>query len=90
MKYCHQCHKLTLGEPVFCNFCGSSFGLKLCGRLHSNPRSAWWESDQPQVVWKSNFKFAGICTHCYKDGVVERIVKASAARLFLEEIFGPA
>ena len=40
MKYCHQCHKLTIGEPVFCNHCGSSFGLKLCGRLHSNSRSA--------------------------------------------------
>jgi len=40
MKYCHQCHKLTLGEPVFCNYCGSSFSVKLCGRLHSNPRSA--------------------------------------------------
>jgi RNA polymerase subunit RPABC4/transcription elongation factor Spt4 len=40
MKYCHQCHKLTLGEPVFCNFCGSSYAVKLCGRLHSNPRSA--------------------------------------------------
>lgn len=40
MKYCNRCHKLTLGEPVFCNYCGSSFGVKLCGRLHSNPRSA--------------------------------------------------
>jgi RNA polymerase subunit RPABC4/transcription elongation factor Spt4 len=40
MKYCNRCHKLTLGEPVFCNYCGSSYGIKLCGRLHSNPRSA--------------------------------------------------
>jgi hypothetical protein len=49
---------------------------------------AWWESDQPQIVWKPNFKFAGICTHCYKDGAVERIVKASAVRRFLEEVLG--
>ncbi len=40
MKYCHRCHKLTLGEPVFCNFCGSTYSVKLCGRLHPNPRSA--------------------------------------------------
>src|SRR6266446_8725424 len=40
MKYCHRCHKLTLGEPVFCNFCGSTYSVKLCGRLHPSPRSA--------------------------------------------------
>ncbi len=40
MKYCHRCHKLTPGEPVFCNYCGSSYGVKLCARLHANPRSA--------------------------------------------------
>jgi hypothetical protein len=50
--------------------------------------AAWCESDQPQVVWKPNFKFSGICTHCYKDGTIERIVKASAVRRFLEEVFG--
>ena len=40
MKYCHRCHKITLGEPFFCNFCGASYSVKLCGRLHPNPRSA--------------------------------------------------
>jgi hypothetical protein len=50
---------------------------------------AWWESDQPQIVWKPNFKFAGICTHCYKDGTIERIVRASTVRNFLEEVLGP-
>lgn len=53
--------------------------------------AAWWESDKPQQVWRPNFKFAGICTHCYKDinPIPERIVKASAVRKFLEEVFGP-
>jgi RNA polymerase subunit RPABC4/transcription elongation factor Spt4 len=40
MRYCHSCHKITRGKPYFCNFCGSSYGVKLCGRLHPNPRLA--------------------------------------------------
>jgi hypothetical protein len=52
--------------------------------------AAWWESDQPQKIWKPNLVFAGICTSCYKDGAIEQIVKASAVRKFLEETFGPA
>jgi hypothetical protein len=50
--------------------------------------AAWWESDQPQEVWKPNLIFAGICTSCYKDGAIEQIVKASAVRRFLEEVLG--
>jgi hypothetical protein len=52
--------------------------------------AAWWQSKQQQGIWKPDFKFAGVCTSCYKDGLIEQIVKASAARRFLEEIFGPA
>jgi hypothetical protein len=51
--------------------------------------AAWWESNQPQLVWKPNFKLAGICTSCYKNGTIEQIVKASVVRRFLEEVFGP-
>src|SRR5437016_220654 len=40
MKYCHACHKMTPGDPIFCNFCGSTYNLKLCSRLHPNPRHA--------------------------------------------------
>jgi len=40
MKYCYQCGRMTSGEPLFCNFCGSSFDVKLCPRLHVNPRIA--------------------------------------------------
>lgn len=31
---------MTAGEPLFCNFCGRSYDVKLCQRLHVNPRGA--------------------------------------------------
>lgn len=40
MNYCWNCKRFTAGEPVFCNHCGSSFSVKLCSRLHPNPRHA--------------------------------------------------
>ena len=40
MRYCNQCHKITPGEPLFCNFCGRSYNFKLCPSRHANPRSA--------------------------------------------------
>jgi hypothetical protein len=40
MRYCNQCKKLTLGEPLFCNHCGSSFNDKLCPSRHVNARNA--------------------------------------------------
>ena len=40
MRYCNHCHRLTTGEPLFCNFCGRSYGLKLCPHRHPNPRHA--------------------------------------------------
>jgi ribosomal protein L40E len=40
MKYCFECGRLTGGEPLFCNFCGRSYDVKLCPRLHRNPRVA--------------------------------------------------
>ncbi len=48
----------------------------------------WWESDLNRTVWSPNFKFAGICTACYKRGSVVQVVKASIVRRFLEEVFG--
>jgi Trypsin-like peptidase domain len=52
--------------------------------------AAWWEPADPQQVWRPNFKFAGVCTHCYerRSPILERIVKASAVRQFLEEELG--
>lgn len=40
MKYCFNCNHLTAGEPFFCNRCGASYDVKLCPRLHVNPRWA--------------------------------------------------
>jgi hypothetical protein len=31
---------MTEGEPLFCNHCGRSYDVKLCPRLHTNPRGA--------------------------------------------------
>lgn len=38
--YCYNCNRITAGEPLFCNFCGRSYNVKLCPRLHPNPRNA--------------------------------------------------
>ena len=40
MRYCTQCHKITIGKPRYCNFCGSSYDVKLCPARHPNPRTA--------------------------------------------------
>ncbi len=40
MRYCYNCNRITAGEPLFCNQCGRSFNVKLCPRLHPNPRNA--------------------------------------------------
>jgi len=40
MKFCYACGHTTGGEPLFCNSCGCSFDVKLCPKLHMNPRLA--------------------------------------------------
>jgi hypothetical protein len=50
--------------------------------------AAWIESKESHVVWAPRFRFAGICTVCYKNGTIEQVVKASAVRHFLQEVFG--
>jgi hypothetical protein len=40
MKYCYNCGRITAGEPLFCNSCGRSYDVRLCPRLHVNPRNA--------------------------------------------------
>jgi len=41
LKYCYNCDRVTIGDPAFCNFCGRSYDVKLCPRLHVNPRGAF-------------------------------------------------
>ncbi len=40
MRYCFHCSRITVGEPSFCNFCGRTYDLKWCHRLHANVREA--------------------------------------------------
>jgi RNA polymerase subunit RPABC4/transcription elongation factor Spt4 len=40
MRYCYECGRITAGEPLFCNQCGRTYDVKLCPRLHQNPRGA--------------------------------------------------
>ncbi len=40
MKYCYNCNRITGGDPLYCNFCGRSYDLKLCPHKHPNPRHA--------------------------------------------------
>ena len=40
MKFCLNCGHSTAGEPLFCNYCGRSYNVKLCPRHHINPRHA--------------------------------------------------
>ena len=40
MRYCPQCHRLTTGDPLFCNHCGATYDAKLCPARHLNPRNA--------------------------------------------------
>jgi hypothetical protein len=60
MKYCYNCDRITAGEPLFCNFCGRSYDVKLCPRMHPNPRKAQacskcgsrdFSTPQPKVPW---------------------------------------
>ena len=40
MTYCYNCGHMTAGEPLFCSKCGRTYDVKLCPRLHPNPRNA--------------------------------------------------
>jgi len=41
VKFCYQCGKATSGEnPLYCQYCGRTYDVKLCPRQHQNPRGA--------------------------------------------------
>lgn len=40
MRYCNNCHRITEGDPLFCQFCARTFDVKLCPHRHVNPRIA--------------------------------------------------
>ena len=41
MKYCWYCKRINPGEPVYCQFCASTFSIRVCSRCrHQNPKEA--------------------------------------------------
>lgn len=40
MKLCRACNRLTAGDPQFCSSCGRTYDVRLCPRMHVNPRGA--------------------------------------------------
>lgn len=50
--------------------------------------AVWVWSTENDLVWSAQFAFAGICTSCYRNGSVEKVVAASTVRRFLIEAFG--
>lgn len=40
MKYCPACQRWNQGQPVRCNYCGRTWGVRLCPRGHANPPDA--------------------------------------------------
>jgi len=59
-KYCFGCNRTTVGQPLYCNFCGRSYDEKVCPRKHLNPRYAGacsqcgsqdLSTPQPKVPW---------------------------------------
>ena len=51
--------------------------------------AAWVQGESKGPIWAPMFTFAGICTHAYRDGTIERVVKASTVSKFLRETLGP-
>ena len=41
MRYCWNCGRINPGKPLFCQYCGRTFGIRTCGRCrHINPKEA--------------------------------------------------
>jgi len=92
MKYCYHCGRITAGEPLFCNFCGRSYNVKLCPRLHVNPRNAEacsqcgsrdFSTPQPKApLWAPVVQFALSLV----PGVVLVFLSAAAVAFFITEL----
>ena len=92
MTYCYQCGHITPGEPLFCNHCGRSYDVKLCPRLHRNPRSAEacsqcgsrdLSTPQPRVpLWVPILQFLLLLV----PGLILAVVSAVVLGLFLIEL----
>jgi len=98
MKYCYNCGRVTTGKPIFCMFCGRSYGVKLCPRLHPNPRfadccsqcgSRELSTPQPKVsFWWHVLEFIvraviGIALGVFSITVVVELLKTSVVQVGL-------
>jgi len=92
MKFCMNCRRTTSGKPMFCNFCGASYNIKVCPRHHINPRSAEACSQcgsrdlsQPQpkvpLLLKPLFALLGI-----SPGILLLVLIVGATGLFLRRL----
>lgn len=93
MRYCYHCNHATAGEPLFCNFCGRTYDVKLCPRLHVNPRHAEvcsqcgnrdLSTPQPKVPWRAKVLIATITLIL---GAALVLFSLAFALIFLREIF---
>lgn len=93
MKYCYQCNKITNGEPLFCNFCGRSYDVKLCPRLHANPRNAQacsqcgnrdLSTPQPKVPFWARIALFLISL---VPGAILTVISVAAVTFFIVELF---
>jgi hypothetical protein len=92
MRYCYHCNHATAGEPLFCNFCGRTYEVKLCPRLHLNPRHAEvcsqcgsrdLSTPQPKVPWKGKLVISAVTILL---GSVLVILSLVFAVIFLREV----
>jgi len=37
VRYCPNCHRINVGRPQICNYCGRSWYIRLCPSRHENP-----------------------------------------------------
>ena len=93
MKYCYNCNHVTTGEPLYCNFCGRSYNVKLCPRGHANPRSAEvcsqcgsreMSTPQPKIPFLT--RLLALCVFLLIGSVV-LLVALSFIAAFLHELF---
>src|SRR5690242_17475661 len=93
MKYCYKCGRMTPGEPLFCNFCGCTYDIKLCPRLHVNSRNAEvcsqcgsrdFTTPQPKVSLSARLLvFSGT----FLLGVALLVFTVLFAALFISDVF---
>ena len=96
MRYCYNCNHATAGEPLFCNHCGRTFDVKLCPRLHVNPRHAEvcslcgsrdLTTPQPKMTFKARLLVLGVTVFL---GVLLVLISVFLVVIFLQAVLSRA